>query len=136
VGGTRGIARIEDSNVELHDALQKYALEDSIDTAPAKSSFQNAERAKPQEIAEDVEMLDDVDDDDYVYDTFMRYSEAKPLHVVDTTAAIGFLVIPEEDEELWEIYGEDEGDSDQDWDSEQDDENGECWTRIANVEGC
>ena len=77
----------------------------------------------------------DGEDSDYVYDTYIRYfnptqgssSDAfdtrnDPLTIIDK-ANIGILVITEEDEDVWEAYGEDET-SDEDLNSEEEDENG------------
>lgn len=75
------------------------------------------------------------DDDDYIFDTYVRSQaylagmtdSAEPLtnslHGLDLLN-MGLLVIEEgEDEILWEAFGEDL-DSDPDWNSEEEDENG------------
>ena len=72
--------------------------------------------------------------DDFVYDTFVRtYDHSSPLDsstpdidmldMVDRHK-IGILIIAEEDQFEWETFGEDEQ-SDKDWNSEEEDENGE-----------
>lgn len=72
--------------------------------------------------------------DDVVYDTFVRtyhpsssMDSSTPdidmLDIVDRHK-IGILIIAEEDQSEWETFGEDE-ESDKDWNSEEEDENGE-----------
>lgn len=78
----------------------------------------------------------DEDEDDYVYDTYIRQptqpgSGAAGLESLRLASSgeyvenrkIGIIVITQEDEKLWETYGVDEG-KDEDWDSEDEDENG------------
>ncbi len=78
------------------------------------------------------------DDGDYVLDTYVR-SSAQPFEVSGLSAPrhdslhgidhgkIGILVIEDEEEEaLWEAFAEDQ-DSDLEWNSEEEDENG-LWT--------
>ncbi len=75
------------------------------------------------------------DEGEYVYDTYAR-QPSKPgkasvnlesMHLVSEidggNGKIGVLVITEEDQEIWETYAEDE-DSEKDWNSEEEDENG------------
>lgn len=122
--------RSKGNDFDLHAALQKYADEEfgAPLSTPSIMAMQDATTSNPNTL-DDIEMLDEADDEDYVYDTYMRYSEPQAAISMDTTApgtgAIGFLVITDEDQDLWEVFGEDEDDSEQDWDSEQDDENGE-----------
>ena len=84
----------------------------------------------------DVEMTDCndlVDDSMYVVDTYVR-SIAPPTTTEDSNSyvdplrgldegKIGILVIGEDEEELWETYGEMQ-ESDSEWNSEEEDENG------------
>ena len=86
------------------------------------------------------------DEDDYVYDTYIR----QRAHAGSATAGmeslrlgsgeygdsrkIGIIVITQEDEKLWETYGIDEG-KDEDWDSEDEDENGEMATPLCQFGG-
>lgn len=74
------------------------------------------------------------DDADYVYDTYIRHEAIKGSSTMDTmkspVGAFGYLIISAEDEDFWNAFGEDESESEQDWDSEQDDENGK-YTRTA-----
>lgn len=72
--------------------------------------------------------------DEYVYDTYLRTKLAmvdlqsdSPMDVDQinmlASGKVGILVIAEQDEEAWEAYGEEE-ESDKDWNSEEEDENG------------
>ena len=71
-----------------------------------------------------------LEDSDYVYDTYIL-APSSGLGATQVAADevkaldnVGYLVITEEDRDLWETYLEDEP-SDRDWDSEEDDENAE-----------
>lgn len=72
--------------------------------------------------------------DEYVYDTYLRtkqplvgFQSDGPMDIdqleIATDGKVGVLVIAEEDEAAWEAYG-DEEESDKDWNSEEEDENG------------
>lgn len=75
------------------------------------------------------------DDTEYIYDTFVR-QVAPSSHAVPTTSTdplqglnpgnFGILIVDEKYEKLWETYGEDD-DSDKDWNSEDEDENGKFY---------
>ena len=107
------------------------------------------------DVMTDTVYLDDIDDDDdgdYVLDTYVRSSAAaasEPFGIIVTEAAessedhdsslhnsssiidhsnVGILVIENEEEEaLWEaFFAEDEEESDPEWNSEEEDENGNC----------
>ena len=83
-----------------------------------------------------MEMIDNEHDNRYVYETYVR-SVAPPantsaefseghmdrLQSIDNSK-IGILVIAEEDQEEWETFAEGDQDSDKDWNSEEEDENG------------
>lgn len=74
-------------------------------------------------------------DEDYIVDTYVRHAkdEEERYDIHDSRqrkgeeGSIGYLVIPEADQTLWETYYDSDADSEdeQDWDSEQDDENAE-----------
>ena len=68
------------------------------------------------------------DENDYVYDTYILASTsdlgATQMEGQSGLGNVGYLVITEEDESLWETYLEDEP-SDKDWNSEEEDENAE-----------
>lgn len=136
--GTPRKKDINETSVELQNALQQYALEEFGITYGQRVVQQVQEDT-------DVAMKDDteVDDAEYIYDTYERHevskssmpSSSKASTIMDTqpyapgdvAQSYGILVIPEEQEELFlEIYGEDVTSEDEgDWDSEQDDENAE-----------
>lgn len=72
--------------------------------------------------------------DDFVFDTYLRTNQSVaglssdcPMNIdhleLVANGKIGILVIEEEDEAAWEAYGE-ELESDKDWNSEEEDENG------------
>lgn len=71
--------------------------------------------------------IDMSDDEGYVYDTYVRYQHPVVPASLDpadpANGQFGFIVITEQDEEIWETYFEDE-DSDDDANSDEEDENG------------
>lgn len=93
------------------------------------------------DVMTDTVYLDD-DDGDYVLDTYVRSSAAEPpfgittepaesedhdsvLRSVDHHGNVGILVIENEEEEaIWEAFAEDQEESDPEWNSEEEDENG------------
>lgn len=78
----------------------------------------------------------DEDSDKYVFDVYIR----QPEHVGQMTSIgspglvlktadpdkIGVLVIEDDYQETWELYGDDDQSNDEDWNSEEEDENGQC----------
>lgn len=79
--------------------------------------------------------------DEFVYDTYLRTKLAMvglqsdcPMDIDQmnmlTSGKVGILVIAEQDEEAWEAYGEEE-ESDKDWNSEEEDENGMYLYQLA-----
>jgi hypothetical protein len=72
--------------------------------------------------------VDDMEIDsegDYVYDTYVRHLVAADTEMeVMGEGAVGHLIIPDEDQDLWEAYIEDEGDSDKEFDTDDEDSNG------------
>jgi hypothetical protein len=70
------------------------------------------------------------DESDYVYDTYvLAPSSGDGAIQVDgggSSGNVGYLVITDEDQDVWETYLEDEP-SDKDWNSDEDDENAEDW---------
>lgn len=100
--------------------------------------FKNPYPYGPETVpSKDAAEQSDEDEDDYVYDTYIRQptqpgsAGAAGLESLRLAASgeyvenrkIGIIVITQEDEQLWETYGVDEG-KDEDWDSEDEDENG------------
>lgn len=117
-----------------HAAMQQHAEElDKAQTAHSEGSIQRG-------VEDSTEM--DTSSDDYVYDTYERYQNVHPqpagkdgdasLSIAGATPpvvgqTIGYLVIMDEDQTLWESYYDSDANSsdERDWDSEQDDENAE-----------
>lgn len=73
---------------------------------------------------------DGEEDADYVYDTYVLAPTtdmgAAQVDAQDALGNVGYLVITEEDQAVWETYIEDDP-SDKDWNSDEDDENAEDW---------
>ena len=95
-----------------------FELDPTGDSEPVKVPFKSV--SSP--------ITTDMGDDEYVYETYIRIphnadSQAE-IDQHDMTAKIGVLVIAEEDEELWEAYGESDGENE--WDEEDADSNGWC----------
>lgn len=100
--------------------------------------FATALREENRTFGTALEGLPDAQDsesqDDFVYDTYLRTKPAMvsfqsdgamDIHQIENVAngKVGILVIAERDEAAWEAYGEEE-ESDKDWNSEEEDENG------------
>ena len=81
-------------------------------------------------------IFDSEEDDNYVYDTYVRLVELPAdgsptsskrnmdrLQSIDSSK-IGIMIVAEEDQEEWESFAEGDQDSDKDWNSEEEDENG------------
>lgn len=133
------------------DALQRFALEEAArdevrekprvtsipkrpvqryrDRHPEDFAAQNAQRqaqnAAPRHPDTDIDM--ESDDDDYVYDTYVRTRDPVMLPTMDKDDSandqIGYLVITEQDQPFWETYFEDE-ETDKEFDTDDEDENG------------
>ena len=106
-------------------AMVQYALEEV-----GKSTWSRppSDSAKAESAKDNDTTMEDADED-YVFDTFIRQStEPTALQSDGLLERVGYLVIEKEDEDLWEMYADDDFDSVKDWDSEQDDENGEPLT--------
>lgn len=114
-------------NLEASDGPDQATINAILQYAAEEHRLNGANHDdSPHHVYDDDKM--DESEIDYVYDTFVRHESTKLSSTMDTTAAsgegIGYLVIDEEDREYWEGFGEDDDESEQDWDSEQDDENG------------
>lgn len=136
-------------DVELQDALQQYAMEefgtpstfamqDHGNSGGDAMELEHESQEHFQNESTDVQM----EDQDYVYDTFVRQAAHNPTNYskastsMDTyagsllsgpTNSVGYLVIPESSNSVF-FYTPDSDDEDEkggDWDSEQDDENNE-----------
>ena len=142
------------NSIELAEQLHQIALQESgctNGTSVAAGSVLSSPNAKikpkapppryherqPQthvDVADETKAEHDVEDDrDYVYDTYVRQvapsgkvvptSSTEHSEALDSGETAGILVINKEDQEVWESYGVDD-DSDKDWNSEEEDENG------------
>lgn len=137
---------------ELAEQLQQIVVDEILSeearAAPGNGHIQLKSQPRPPKPRQaktqgavdageiDVEMTDnnDLEDDSmYVVDTYVR-SIAPPTTTEDSNSyvdplrgldegKIGILIIGEDEEELWEIYGEMQ-ESDPEWNSEEEDENG------------
>lgn len=130
---------------EMADSLHQFAIEEAAKEFPAKPRVTATPRLPPQRSKElhrqrasvssnrprSQTMDTDMDDEaDYVYDTYVLAPSsnigAAQVDSQDTFGNVGYLVITEEDQAVWETYIEDEP-SDKDWNSDEDDENAEDW---------
>ena len=137
---------------ELAEQLQQVAVDEILSeearAAPENGHIQLKSQPKPPKPRHaksqgaidagtiDVEMTDSnvlEDDSKYVVDTYVRLI-AQPTSTEDCDmyvdplrgleqGNVGILVIDEDEEELWEMYGEIQ-ESDPEWNSEEEDENG------------
>ncbi|CAD0110044.1 unnamed protein product [Aureobasidium uvarum] len=129
----------------LADALHRFALEEEAReearikpkvTVIPKKPVQRYRERHPEQFAaqapstnkteEDVDMMSD--DDDYVYDTYIRTKDpVVPANLESEDASniqVGYIVISEEDQPLWEMYFEDDAESDKEFETDDEDENG------------
>lgn len=129
----------------LTDALHRFALEEDARevartkpkvTAIPKKPVQRYRDRHPEEFAAqnartqqkkdtDVEMSDD---EEYVYDTYIRTKDPVVPFALDSKDPandhVGYIVISEEDQPLWETYFGEDGDTDKEFDTDDEDENG------------
>jgi Transcription factor Iwr1 len=64
------------------------------------------------------------EDDDFIYETYVRVPLAHEITANESRNNVGLLVIDDEDQELWQTYVE--SDDDSEWDEEDPDSNGLC----------
>lgn len=128
----------------MANSLHQFAIEEAAKEPAAKPKVTATPRLPPQRSKElhrkraqsdarmkskegDAEMEDDAD---YVYDTYVLAPSsnigAAQVDAQGVLGSVGYLVITEEDQAVWETYIEDEP-SDKDWNSDEDDENAEDW---------
>jgi hypothetical protein len=96
-------------------------------TPPRGPKARYKDRHPPEElhVSNEHDVVMDVDaEGDYVYDTYVRHMV--PASEMHTHNSVGHLVIPEEDQELWETYIE-EGEEDKEFETDDEDSNGESW---------
>ena len=134
----------------LADALHRFALEEEareeartkpkVTSLPKKPVQRYRDRHPDQFVAqpqpsqhkpdEDVDMMSD--DDDYVYDTYVRTKDPVVPASLESddpsNIQIGYIVISEEDQPLWETYFEEEAESDKEFETDDEDENGKHLT--------
>lgn len=115
----------EKPDIEMEEAMRQMAADLELEQ---QSQVVN----QVQSAQVDMNMTDVTDEANYVYDTYIR--DEVPRIVGSTSmdtmtgsrdkGGVGYLVIEDGDQDLWETYVERSDESDPDWDSEQDDENG------------
>lgn len=148
--GTEGdYSSYGDYSLELAMQLQEFAIPETQNSAAHKPPMERKSQLKyqpklpgpkpkkpvipVQEIQKDTKMLNThagENDEDYIYDTYVRSDgpirNAAGLHDLSSNTdqkEFGLLVIEEDDEEAWEEFGED-AESDKEWDTDDEDENG------------
>lgn len=101
------------SDPELVQKMDQWSLE--------TSKHEEEKKAAPMP-AKDPNAMD-VDDADYVYDTY--YRELVPANTVpDKGISFGHLIIGEEEQDLWETYLDGEDSDDKEFDTDEEDSNG------------
>lgn len=128
----------------MANSLHQFAIEEAAKDSPAKPKVTATPRLPPQRSKElhrqrarsDARMtgqggdVETEDESDYVYDTYVLAPSsnigAAQIDTQETLGSVGYLVITEEDQAVWETYIEDEP-SDKDWNSDEEDENAEDW---------
>lgn len=146
-------------STQAMDALQQFALEEAareevrekprVTIVPKKpvrryrdrhpEEFAAADSVKSAAVAhghaaaihEDMDMSDD---DDYVYDTYVRSKDpVMPPTIEDADPLqynVGYLVITEQDQPFWETYFEDD-ESEHEFETDDEDENGLSKTSLS-----
>ena len=94
---------------------------------PAKRSHERHPEVTQPRATDELMEIDGPNDTDYVYDTYVRLrADPSSSQIGDASlgnGTFGILVIDEDEQSLWEEFVDDE-DSDKDWNSEDEDENG------------
>ena len=132
--------------VALQEINLRTAVTEDDKTAPQLKVQPKSPKARQSAVkqhvgtsSEDESMTDlaeNENDHNYIYDTYVRSiaqppglsvlssgRDPGPLQATDDSK-IGILIIAEEDQEEWETFAEVDQDSDKDWNSEEEDENG------------
>lgn len=110
----------------LADELMTLALEMDPDARVAYEAESRSQHdANLPNVYSDAMLLDGPDD--FVYETYIRVQEKGIADLADLAQSrnLGYLVIDEEDEDLWEQYLNEEDDDDDEWDEEDADSNAE-----------
>lgn len=135
---------------QLQELATKESLRSTLDLRGSPPQVQpkiklKPPRPRPREIdiksvdSDGDQLMDEVIEieceEDFVYDTYVRSSGqvvSKPKDMTEPMISeagnvdsnrIGILVIEDADQEIWETFAE-EGESDNEWDSDEEDENG------------
>lgn len=110
---------------QLADELLALALELDPDAKAAYTTDSASSARDGAHILSTEQMnLDQLDD--FVYETYIRVQQntLTSTNSLPTSPKVGYLVIDEEEEELWDQYLREEDDSEDDWDEEDADSNG------------
>ena len=149
-GSTESLASLDD--IKLTAELQQYASRETQTSSNPDNKKKRLPLLKiepsllrPQHWAIEEDFVDSVHHTahgDYVYDTFMQFKaqsddkarNEQSLHLHGLLRglppeSVGVLVVAEEDQSTWENFTEDA--DEEDCDSEEEDENGECFNRFA-----
>lgn len=114
---------------QLANELSKLAFEldpDAVDSDPELESEDPVEEPVSKASQSTTEMMLVDNDDEYVFETYVRvsHSDSMELSPSEIGTDFGVLVIDEDDEDLWEKYVH--SDDEDDWDEEDNDSNGKC----------
>lgn len=120
-----------EKDAEVLNKMAAWAEE----AARGESLDGKGEALKPQAATMDTDDgVDEMDIDneaDYVYDTYVRHLVAADTEMeVVGEGAIGHLIIPDEDQDLWEAYIDDEDGSEKEFDTDEEDSNGSFYPTI------
>lgn len=147
-GNTAGIVKDESQLQAIADALSQFADDELEKSAKPKllatpklsglrSREIHAQRSASASIsrshadAGDIDMADD--DHDYVYDTYILSSKPDAESTTFSPglggrpANVGYIVITDEDQAVWDTFLADEHDSDKEINEDDEDENAEDW---------
>lgn len=111
---------------QLADELAALALEMDPDARPNYLSDSQNVQDQVLSVAHPVaKRLEEPDE--FVYETYIRVQQGTlaDLDVIARAKSLGYLVIDEEEEDLWDQYLREDEDDDDEWDEEDEDSNGE-----------
>ncbi|KAL9019232.1 MAG: hypothetical protein Q9185_003477 [Variospora sp. 1 TL-2023] len=130
------VSRTESEALALHERASAQFKPGSPKPRPwmGRTEAANETRHDPEH-ATDSSVVQKKDLDNFVFDVYVRQVEEKSgeasneLFNATLEATIpekvGLLVVADEDEETWELYGNEDQSNGDEWDSEEDDENAE-----------
>ncbi|KAL8695037.1 MAG: hypothetical protein Q9218_000405 [Villophora microphyllina] len=153
-GKSAAMTLAENGSADLACQLQQFALEqihsanEVVNTRKGSGPKVKPKPPRPRPAKRDIDMIDgecittkpaaDVLSDDaenFVFDVYVRQNEhadgnmssGLPGMISEETDPdkVGLLVVEEEDQEIWDLYGEQDQSSEDDWNSEEEDENAE-----------